>query len=182
MGANLVEEKEAQSASVQSVFRRKSQLSRYFALIAFRIRTQRNLQIVLVVVVALLVLVFGYAVGGGFGSSSDSAAQAEPTPAGDYFITAEQAAVLRQQTVDLQEARSQLTITEGEAAYLRAQNVSLADDVETLRTSLNRVQVEMSIIVGIYEECMDRLYPAECIAAARPRADAFLAELYAETP
>jgi hypothetical protein len=179
MGANLVEEKEKRP--VQSVFRKKSQLSRYFALMAFRVRTQRNLQIVLIVVVALLVLVVGYAIGGGFSSSSEDA-PAEPTAAGDYFITAEQANVLRAQSIDLQEAQSRLAITEGEAAFLRSQNLSLSDHVETLQRSFNRVQVEMGIIVGIYEECMDRLYPAECVATARPQADAFLAELYAEGP
>lgn len=179
MGANLVEEKE--SRSVQTVFRKKSQLSRYLALLVFRVRTQRNLQIVAISVVALIVLVVGYAIGGGFSSSSE-AAPAEPTATGDYFITSEQAGLLREQSIDLQEAQSQLAITEGEAAFLRSQNLSLSDDVETLQRSFNRIQVEMGIIIGVYEECMDRLYPAECVAAARPKADAFLAELYAETP
>ena len=178
MGTKLLDEKE--SRPVQSVFRRKSQLTRSMALMAFRVRTQRNLQIVLIVVVALVVLVLGYAIGGGFASSSEQV-PSEPTVAGDYFITAEQADLLRQQAIELQEARSQLAITSGEAAFLKSQNVAISDDVEELRRSLNQIQVEMGVIVGIYEECMDRLYPAECVAAARPQADAFLADLYANT-
>lgn len=41
-------------------------------------------------------------------------------PPGD-FISAEQADLLRQQSIDLQEARSSLAIAEGETAFLRSQ-------------------------------------------------------------
>ena len=59
---------------------------------------------------------------------------------------------------------------------------TLSADTETLRRTSNETQVELGIIVTMYEECLDRLYPVECIDNARPAAEAFLAELYAEQP
>jgi len=164
-------------SGVRRVFRKESPWSHLFGTAYETIRSQRALLFGLIALAVFVLFLVGYAVGGGF--SSD---QAAPAATGDYFITVEQASDLRQQAIDLQEARSQLSIVEGEAAYLRNQNDALSGDLETLQSSLNAAQVEMSIIVGIYEECMARLYPAECVAAARPRAESFLGELFATRP
>ena len=75
-----------------------------------------------------------------------------------------------------------MAIAEGEAAFLRSQITAISDEADALRLSFNEAQVELGIIVTIYEECLDRLYPAACIEAARPAADAFLAEFYATNP
>jgi hypothetical protein len=59
---------------------------------------------------------------------------------------------------------------------------ALTDQSGRLQSSLNEARLETQIFIGIYEECLSQLYPAQCIAEARPSADAFLAELYPDTP
>ncbi len=166
------------SASVQAIFRERSPFAQVVELAHQRVRAQRPLQIALIAAAVLVVLAIGYVIGGGF-SSSEVAAE---TPPGEVFITSERADLLRQQSIDLREARSRLAIAEGEAAFLRSQLTVFADEADALRLSFNEAQLELGIIVTIYEDCLDRLYPAECVEAARPAADAFLAELYAGNP
>ena len=177
LGTNRLED--TSTTSAQAIFRERSQFLRTIEPILGHIRGQRYLVVALIAAGVLVVLTMGYAIGGGF-SATETASIAPPS--GDVFITTEQADLLRQQSVDLQEARSSLAIAEGESAFLRSQIATLSDDTETLRRSFNETQVELVIIVGIYEECLKRLYPVACIEDARPVADAFLAELYAETP
>jgi hypothetical protein len=66
---------------------------------------------------------------------------------------------------------SSLAIAEGEAAFLRSRMAAFSDDADGLRRSFNEAQAELGIIVGMYEECPERLYPTECIEAARPAAE-----------
>ncbi len=166
------------TTSVQAIFRERSQLMRTIETILGHVRTRRPLQIALIAAAVLVVLATGYAIGGGFSANE----AAVVTPSGDVFITTEQADLLRQQTIDLQEARSMLAIAEGEAAFLRSQMTMFSDEADALRRSFNEAQLELGIIVSIYEECLDRLYPAECVESARPAAETFLAELYTEKP
>ncbi len=166
------------TTSVEAIFRERSQLMRTIEPIFGHVRTRRPLQIALIAAAVLVVLATGYAIGGGFSANE----AAVVTPSGDVFITTEQADLLRQQTIDLQEARSMLAIAEGEAAFLRSQMTMFSDEADALRRSFNEAQLELGIIVSIYEECLDRLYPAECVESARPAAEAFLAELYTEKP
>ena len=178
---NLAEESEPRPdprTDVHRVFRRESPWTHLFGSAYEQIRSQKAFLIGGAALVVLLLLIIGYGLGGGFTADAASAT----AQSGELFITAEQADQLRSQATELQETKSRLAIVEGEAAYLRSENDSLTDDLEGLQSSFNSAQVEMSIIVGIYEECMARLYPAECVAAARPRAEAFLEELFAATP
>lgn len=180
VAVNLAEQPDSKTpaqSGVRRVFRKESPWSHLFGTAIEQIRSQKAVLVGLLAVSVFLLVLIGFAIGGGF--SNDEAAS---TTAGDYFITVEQADQLRQQATELQETKSQLAIVEGEAAYLRSEAAALSGDIESLQQSFNGVQVEMSIIVGIYEECMARLYPAECVAAARPRAEEFLAELFASTP
>jgi len=167
------------TTSVQAIFRERSQFLRTVEPILGHLRTRRPLQVALIAAAMLVVLVMGYAIGGGF-SARETASDAPPS--GDVFITTEQADLLHRQSIDLQETRSNLAIAEGEVAFLRSQMATLSADTETLRRTSNETQVELGIIVTMYEECLDRLYPVECIDNARPAAEAFLAELYAEQP
>ncbi len=54
------------TASVQAIFRQRSQPMRRFAPIFDHARTLRPLQVVLIAAAALIVLATGYAIGGGF--------------------------------------------------------------------------------------------------------------------
>jgi hypothetical protein len=180
MAMNLADEPDPAPSpqSVRSVFRKETSWSHRIGTVYEQVTSQKALLAGLAALAVLLLLIIGFALGGGFTTSPEAATAAT----GDYFITVEQADELRAQATELQEAKSQLAIVEGEAAYLVSQTESLTGDLEALQSSFNATQVEMSIIVGIFEECMARLYPAECVAAARPRAEAFLAELFAATP
>ncbi len=162
------------TTAVQAIFRDRSHFARIVESIS---RSDRLLLIALVAIAVVVVWVMGYALGGGFSPSETAAG----ITSGEVFV-AEQAEELRQQSIDLQETQSSLAVAEGEAAFLRSQVAALSDDAAWLQGSLNEARIEMTIIIGIYEECLERLYPAECIESARPAAEAFLAELYAENP
>jgi hypothetical protein len=162
------------TTQVEAIFRHRTQFERFVEQLFEQSGTHRWMLLALLAAGVFVVWVTGFAIGGGF-SSSDA------NPAGDVFI-AEQVELLRLQSVDLQETRTRLAVAEGEAAFLRTQVTALSRDAERLQGSLNETELEMSIIVGVYEECLGRLYPAECIASARPAAESFLAEFYAETP
>lgn len=174
MRANYPDETEAK-AGVREVFRKESPGMRTVSKGYAQVRAKPPLLIGIVLIGVLIVFLLGLALGG----EPDDVATAGT---GDLFITVEQADQLRLQSEELQQTRSRLTIAEGEAAYLRSQVAGLTGDVEVLQSSFNEAQIEMGIIVAIYEECMARLYPVACVASARPRADAFLAELYATSP
>ncbi len=162
------------TTAVQAIFRDRSQFARIVESIS---RTDRLLLIARVATAAVVVGVMGYALGGGFSPSETAAG----ITSGEVFA-AEQAEELRQQSIDLQETRGSLAVAEGEAAFLRSQVAALSEDTAWLQGSLNEARIEMTIIIGIYEECLDRLYPVECIELARPAAEAFLAELYPGSP
>ena len=61
------------TASVQAIFRERSQFTQIVELIYQQVRAQRPLQIALIAVAVLVVLVMGYAIGGGFSSSEVAA-------------------------------------------------------------------------------------------------------------
>jgi hypothetical protein len=160
---------------VQAIFRDRSQFDRIAEPFYEQVGAHRALAIALVAAAVIVVWFLGYAIGRS--SPGETAGNASQD-----VVIAEQTDLLQQQSIDLQNTRSSLAVAEGEAAFLRSQVSALSGDAERLQGSLNQVRIEMSIIVGIYEECLDRLYPAECIEQARPAADSFLAELYAEAP
>jgi len=114
-----------------------------------------------VTVILLVLLVGGYAIGGGFREKTD----AVPTDT-------EAAAA------ELVDTRTALVAAQDEAAVLEAEVVALTADSETLRASAERSRLEMTLVVTIYEECVQQSDPAACVAGARDRADAFLNELF----
>jgi len=172
LGPNRIED--TSTASVQAMFRDRANLARFVEPIS---RSDGLLLIALVAIAVVVVWVMGYAIGGGFSPSETEAG----ITSREVFGNA-QAEQLRQQAIDLQETRTELAVADGEAAFFRSQVAAISEDVERLQGSLNEARIEMTIIIGIYEECLDRLYPVECIESARPAAEAFLAELYAEKP
>lgn len=140
------------------------------------LRNRKGFYTAAIAIGLVLVLLIGFTVGGGFAGDAESAAT------GDSFITIDQAQELRQQAIDLRETESRLAISEGEAAFLRTQVDDLSQDVDVLQSSLDAAQLEMNIVVSIYEECFQRVHPADCVSAARSRADEVLAELYPAAP
>ena len=172
LGPNRLED--PSTTGVEAIFRDRTQFERIVEQIFEQSGAHRWMLLALLAAGVFVVWLTGFAIGGGF-SSSDA------NPAGDVFI-GEQTELLRLQSIDLQETRTRLAVAEGEAAFLRTQVTALADDAERLQGSLNESELEMSIIIGIYEECLSRLYPAECIASARPVAESFLAEFYEGSP
>ncbi len=172
LGPNRLED--TSTASVQAMFRDRANFARFVEPIY---RSDGLLLLALVAIAVVVVWVMGFAIGGGFSSSETEAG----VTSGEVFVNA-QAEQARQQSIDLQETRTELAVADGEAAFLRSQVAAISEDVERLQGSLNEARIEMTIIIGIYEECLDRLYPVQCIESARPAAEAFLAELYAETP
>lgn len=171
VGANRLEELDTDS--VRSVFRHDSAMA--------RMMEARSLQAQIMLLAAALamfgvVFLLGFAVGGGFSESATAPAN------GGLFITTDQAAQFEQRASEMEGLQDQLEVAEGEAAFYRSQLTFLEEDAAGLRSGLNEARLEMSIIVGVYEECVDRLYPRQCIEAARPEAEAFLAELYDEAP
>ena len=174
MGANRIDEIDPDE--VRSVFRTESAGKRFLDEAAFSIQNERPVQIGLALTLVILMFLTGLAVGGRF--------TAEPADAvvtnGGMFISESQAAQYQQMTSDLREARSQISIMEGQAAFHRAQAETLAEDSASLRSSLDESRLELALIVTIYEGCVERLYPLECIESARPEADTFLAEFYAD--
>lgn len=174
MGANRIDEIDPEE--VRSVFRTESAGERFLDEAVFLIQNERPLQIGLGLTLAILVLLIGFAVGGGFTAAPADAV----ATSGGMFISESQAAQYQQMTSDLREARSQISIMEGQAAFHRTQVETFADDSANLRSSLDESRLELALIVTIYEECVERLYPLECIESARPEADTFLAEFYAD--
>ena len=172
LGSNRLED--TSTTSVQAIFRDRSHFARIVGPIS---SNHRLLLIALIATGVVVVWVMGYAIGGGFSPSETAGG----ITSGDVFIT-EQAEQLRQQSIDLRETRGSLVVADGEAAFLRSQVAALSEDADRLQRSLNEARIEMTLIIGVYKECLDRLYPAECIESARPAAEAFLAELYAENP
>jgi hypothetical protein len=160
---------EMDTDSVRSVFRHDSLLTR---LIEARSPQGQLLVLLTAVAMFIVVFVFGFALGGGFSPSATAPAN------GGLYITTDQAARYDQQTAELDDLRSQLDVAQGETAFYHSQLTFLQEDEASLRSALNEARLEMTIIVGIYEECVDRLYPLECIESARPEAEAFLADLY----
>lgn len=171
VGGNHIDDLDTDS--VRSVFRHDSPLARLL-----EARSPQAQIVLLATAVAMFGVVFllGFAVGGGFSESATAPAN------GGLFITTDQAALYQQQTGELTGLQDQLDVAQGETAFYRSQLTFLEEDAANLRSALNEARLEMSIIVGIYEECVDRLYPLQCIEAARPEAESFLAELYDETP
>ena len=172
LGPNRIED--TSTASVQAMFRDRANFARFVEPIS---RSDGLLLIALVAIAVVVVWVMGFAIGGGFSSSETEAG----ITSGEVFADA-QAEQVRLQSLDLQETRTELAVADGEAAFFRSQVAAISEDVERLQGSLNEARIEMTIIIGIYEECLDRLYPVECIELARPAAEAFLAELYAGSP
>lgn len=175
VGANRLEDLDTDS--VRSVFRNDfrndSPLTRLVAA-----RSPQAQIVLLLIAVAMFGLIFllGFAVGGGLSESATTPAD------GGLFITTDQASQYQQQAGELESMQDQLDVAQGETAFYRSQLSFLEEDTANLRSALNEARLKMSIIVGIYEECVDRLYPLECIGAAKPEAEGFLAELYDEAP
>lgn len=172
LGPNRLDDPD--TTAVEAIFRDKTQLTRFVEHVYEASDTHLWTLFGLITAALVVVWVSGFAIGGGFSAS-------EANPAGDAFA-AEQTELIRQQSVELQDTRSRLAVAEGQSAFLRTQVTGLTEDGDRLQSSLNEAQLEMSIIIDIYEECLSRLYPAECIEAARPDAEAFLADFYAEKP
>lgn len=178
MAVDLVPEEEPTTPSPQSgmrrVFRKETPWSHRLGAAVEQVRSQRVLLLVVTLVCVGMLLLVGYALGGGF---DDPTAQT-----GDQFITSEQAAEMRSREGELRDTAGRLAVAEGEAAFLRDEAEAAATEIDELQSALNAARVEMSVLVGIYEECMGRLYPADCIAEVRPRAEAFLTELFGTRP
>ncbi len=172
LGPNRIED--TSTASVHAMFRDRAIFARFVEPISL---SDGLLLIALVAIAVVVVWVMGFAIGGGFSSSETEAG----TTSGEVFADA-QAEQVRLQSLDLQETRTELAVADGEAAFFRSRVAAISEDVERLQGSLNEARIEMTIIIGIYEECLDRLYPVECFELARPAAESFLAELYAESP
>jgi len=162
------------TAEVEAIFRDKTQFTRIVGQVYEASDTHLWTLFGLITAALFVVWLAGFAIGGGFSAS-------EADPSAEAFV-AEQTELIRQQSIELQETRSRLAVAEGQTAFLRSQVTGLTEDAERLQGSLNEARLEMSIIIGIYEECLNRLYAAECIAAARPAAEAFIDEFFAETP
>jgi hypothetical protein len=171
VGGNRLEDLDTDS--VRSVFRNELPLPRLLAA-----RSPQAQIVLLLAAVATFGVIFflGFAVGGGLSGS-------ETMPVdGGLFITTDQALQYQQQAGELEGLQGELDMAQGETAFYRSQLSFLEDDTANLRSALNEARLKMSIIVGVYEECVDRLYPLECIEAAKPQAESFLAELYDGTP
>jgi len=167
LGPNRLED--PSTTAVEAIFRDRTPVER----IVEQLYGRRAMLFGLLAAAVFVVWIIGYVMGGEFAPEADAAGQA---------FMAEQAELSSQQSADLQDTRSSLAVAEGEGAFLRSQVSALSEDAERLQAALNESRLEMSILIGIYEECLSRLYPAECIASARPAAEEFLAEFYAETP
>lgn len=159
-------------SGIREALRKGSAWSRHVPEAFDKLKDNRAVLIGAAVVLVFLVLLAAFAVGRGSASAQDI------DTAGGFFITEEQAEERRRQASELHQAHSELAIANGEAAYLRSQVTALTGDVQALQRTVDSARTEMGIIVAIYEECIRQLYPAECVEAALPRAEAFLEELY----
>ncbi len=151
LGPNRIED--PSTAAVQAIFRDRSQVARTLEPLLEQFGAHRALAMALLGAAAALLFLLGFAFGGGFSDDAPGA------PSQGVFVD-EQTALLEQQSIDLQETRSSLAVALGESAFLRSQVDALTNDAERLQGALNQAQLEMRILIGVYEECLDRLYPA----------------------
>ncbi len=161
--------------SVRLVSQRESTLRGLIEEARFLLRTDRSFRIVVVLGIVLTVFLFGLIVG----KAVSAAPVEEAAPSlGGVVITRAQAEEYQHLAMALEQAENDVAVSEGETDFHRAQAAVLADEVTRLQSMLGEAQLELHLIVSIYEECVERLYPMDCIRDARPEADAFLAELY----
>ena len=165
------------TGALRSAFNGDSSARGLFAEAVFLFRTVRSFTIVVVSGIAFVVFIFGIIVGRA--AFSTTVVEVVPND-GEVIITSAQADEYQQLAMKLEQAQNEVTVTEGEADFHQAQVATLADEVSRLQSRLGEAQLELNLIVSIYEECVDRLYPLECINDARPEAESFLAELYAD--
>lgn len=163
----------ASEQNVRNFLIRETSGNHYIRATMERLLDNRKALVVVLAGLAFVVAVTGYLIG------RASAAPALVDPSGGFFIGEDQAQELRQQATELSESRSRLAIAEGELAFLRTQVSNLTTDSQILQTVADRTQVELGIMIGVYEECLRQPYPAECVEGARLDAEKFIEELYA---
>ena len=167
---------ELDTDQVRSVFQSESSVGRF---VESRFSKFSTGEIAAAGAILALMFVIGFVIGGAL--STPEPAEAVPAEGG-MFISEAQATEYQQLANKLEETENDVAIAQGESAFHQSQIDALAEDSARMRSAMNQARLEMSIIVSIYEACVERLYPLECIENARPEADAFLAELYAEQP
>lgn len=140
-------------------------------------RTDRLLRFVVFWAGGIMLFLAGMAIGKF--AFSTTTVEARPGFA-DVVITRAEAEEYRQTAIELERTEGELAISQGAAAFHESQAATLADEVELLHGQLSRAQLERNLTVSIYEECVERAYPRECIKNAEPELDGFLAELYSE--
>lgn len=163
--------------SVRSALRRETTVAGFVDEALFLLRADGWLKAVLMAGLGLMLLLVGVFVGrAAFGTTV-----VEATPgSSSVVITRSLADEYQHLAMDLEQAEGDLSVSEGIAAFHEAQATLLAEEVSRLSNRLSRTQLERDLIVSIYEECVERLYPLECINNAQPELDGFLAELYSQ--
>lgn len=165
------------AASVRSAIRRETTLAGFLDETSFLLRADGWLKFVLVSGLGLMMLLIGVFVGRiAFGTTVIETAPSDNS----VVISRSLADEYQHLAMDLEQAEGDLAVSNGVAAFHEAQAGLLAEEVSRLNSRLSLAQLERDLIVNIYEECVERLYPLECISNAEPELDGFLAELYAE--
>ncbi len=167
VGSHRLEETDARTA--KAIFREEHPFRRAVETAYFRMRSRPSLWAAIMVAGVAAIFAVGFTFG---------AWVAAPGATSPLVISPEQAQAFHQQATDLADVEGRLVVAEGQAAFFESQTTALSADLEELKRAVNEARTEMVIIVGIYEECMNRLYPVACVEAARPAADAFLAKLF----
>jgi hypothetical protein len=143
----------------------------------FLVRTDRVLRVAMISFCGLVLFLVGLVAGRlAFSSTTVESAPRDDT----VVITRAQADEFQQMGMELEQAESELAVSQGTAAFHETQAATLADEVSRLHSRLSQALLERDLIVSVYEECAERLYPRECIKNAQPELDGFLAELYSD--
>jgi phenylpyruvate tautomerase PptA (4-oxalocrotonate tautomerase family) len=143
----------------------------------FLFRTDRLLRFVVLWSCGIMLFLAGLAIG----KIAFSTTTLQTNPAdGAVVITEAQADDYQQTLLELEQVKSDLAISQGTAAFHETQAAKLAEEVSQLHSELSRAQLERNLTVNVYEECVERSHPRECIENAEPELDGFLAELYSE--
>jgi hypothetical protein len=181
MGTKQLEERimagRADQDRVRSGFGRQSGIAGVVDEAIFLFRTDRLLRVAAIAFCGLMLFLVGLVAG----RLAFSTTTVESAPGGDtVIITRTQADEYQQMGMALEQAESELAVSQGTAAFHETQATTLADEVSRLHSQLSQAQLERDLIVSVYEECAERLYPRECIKNAQPELDGFLAELYSD--